>query len=131
MDCEVGIRPEKVGIASEVFNLELEFLWEPLVVGVEKGNPFAFGGFDGGVARDAAAGIFLVDVLYMWGVLFDYFGGGVCGTVVNDNDFIGLSRLGQDAVNRAGYIFFGIVGGYYSRYGICICVVRLAHIDTI
>ena len=114
-----------------MFNLELEFLGEPLVVGIEKGDPFAFGGFDGGVACDAATGVLLVNVLYLWCVFFDYFGGGVGRAVVNDDDFIGLVSLGQNAVNRAGYIFFGIVGGYYSRYGICICVVRLAHRNTI
>jgi len=114
-----------------VFNLELEFLGKPFVVGVEKGNPIAFGGFDGSVACDAAAGVLLVYVLYLWGVFFDYFGGGVGRAVVNYDDFIGLVSLGQNAVNCAGDIFFGIVGGYYSRYGICICVVRLAHKDTI
>ncbi len=90
----IARRPDEIGVSFEVFGLQLQFTREPFVVGVEEGYPLARCRLDAGVACDACAGVFLPDETDFITVAVRDIGGVVRRAVVDDNDLVGLVRLG-------------------------------------
>ena len=103
----------------------MEFFGQPFVVGVEEGDPPTFCLADASVACWAWAGVGLVDVAdSAGGVLGDDVGGIVRRAVVDDDDLVGVARLGQDAVEGAANVPGGIVGRHNHRDGDGVGIVR-------
>ena len=98
------------GVGAEM-QLGREFFGLPDVVGIEQREPGSFRFPRAEVPRGCRAAVFLADQAHRRRHCGDDFGGAILRTVVDDKDFQRRMRLRQRAVDRAGDVGDGVVGG--------------------
>jgi len=110
----IACRPSQVRMAAKMLCLQCQFFGQPLIVGVKEGDPVTASGPNTGISCSTGAGVVLADIADLAAVGSGGLAGAVGGTVIDNNNFLGRTTLGQHAVNRPAKPAFIVVGRNYD-----------------
>jgi hypothetical protein len=90
-------------ILFEVRKLKLNLVWQPTIIAVEQGDQVAFTLAYAGVACSARSTVLSSHIAHtLTGVTCDHLSSIVGRAVINYDDFVGQTGLGEHAIDRGG-----------------------------
>ncbi len=105
-----------LGVRFERIHLPLQFLGQPVIVGIEKGDPFTASKSDAGVAGGAHSAVFLNQEVGVRIVLLHPLGGAVGGSVVHHDQFPVGKALSQNRVQGPKKNLLAVESRYDDRH---------------